>query len=149
MNDGRYDQRQVHRDNRDRDHSSRPCTCAGGDVASTAVKLSTIRFQIQAYEPPSEVRLLSDAMYTKTLQASSRLGLRFTPEQVANGYKRHLEELRLQLLDQGYLIIEGQQETRVGYLCPQPVDSGCPSRPVEQTASEIADGDGPTLSTIE
>jgi hypothetical protein len=88
-------------------------------------------------------------MYTKTLQASSRLGHHFTPEQVANGYKRHLEELRLQLLDQGYLIIEGQQETRVGHLCPQPVGSGCPSRPVEHTASEIASGVGPALSAIE
>jgi hypothetical protein len=54
------------------------------------------------------VRMVSDLTYTELLSQALRKGWRYTPEQVESGYRRHFEEFKLQLIDQGYTILVGE-----------------------------------------
>jgi hypothetical protein len=51
------------------------------------------------------VRMVSDLTYTELLSQALRKGWRYTPEQIQSGYRRHFEEFKLQLIDQGYMIL--------------------------------------------
>jgi hypothetical protein len=55
-----------------------------------------------------ELGVVSDAVYSQLLQGAMAKGHRFTPEQIASGRRRHQEELRLRLIDQGVRIVAGQ-----------------------------------------
>ncbi len=79
----------------------------------------------------TQVWLLSRAIYTAILCRSFEQGHRFAPEQMGNGYKRHREELRLQLLDRGYTILRGEE---AGLMQDPPFRSldECLSRSVQQ-----------------
>ena len=54
------------------------------------------------------VRAASDAEYREILRQAWSKGLRFTPEQIKRGARRHFEELKLQLIDKGYVILAGE-----------------------------------------
>jgi hypothetical protein len=54
------------------------------------------------------VRMVSEATYTELLRQAMSKGWRYTPEQIERGYERHFEELKLQLIDQGYRIVIGE-----------------------------------------
>jgi hypothetical protein len=54
------------------------------------------------------VRMVSDLTYTELLSQALGKGWRYTPEQIESGYRRHLEEFKLQLIDQGYTIVVGE-----------------------------------------
>ena len=57
------------------------------------------------------VRLASDDAYMEIARQAWRKGWRFTPEQIEDGAMRHFEELKLQLIDQGYIIVPGEAGT--------------------------------------
>ena len=54
------------------------------------------------------VRIASDDAYMEIMRQAWTKGWRFTPEQVEDGAMRHFEELKLQLLDQGYIVLPGE-----------------------------------------
>lgn len=56
----------------------------------------------------SQLRLMSAVIYTDLLRQAEGKGHRFSPESITKGYERHLEELRLQLIDAGYKIVAGE-----------------------------------------
>jgi hypothetical protein len=56
----------------------------------------------------SDVRALSDATYGELLRQACSKGHWYTPEQMENGYRRHFEELKLRLQDEGYIILVGE-----------------------------------------
>jgi hypothetical protein len=51
------------------------------------------------------VRTASAELYSGILIRACENGWRYTRSQIKNGFKRHLGELKLQLLDQGYTIV--------------------------------------------
>jgi hypothetical protein len=58
--------------------------------------------------PESAVRFISDLTYTELLSQAMKKGWRYTPAQIESGYRRHFEEFKLQLIDQGYTIVVGE-----------------------------------------
>jgi hypothetical protein len=52
--------------------------------------------------------MMSAMAYTELLRQALGKGWRYTPEQIECGYRRHFEEFKLQLLDQGYTIVVGE-----------------------------------------
>ena len=56
----------------------------------------------------AEIQIVSDAAYTGLLRQALNKGWRFAPEQIEKGYRRHFEELKLQLINQGYTILAGE-----------------------------------------
>ena len=56
----------------------------------------------------STARLVSDVTYTELLTQAMEKGWRYTPAQIESGYRRHFEEFKLQLIDQGYTIVVGE-----------------------------------------
>jgi hypothetical protein len=59
----------------------------------------------------AEAKRLSDAVYTWLLDQAIGKGHHYSPEAIASGYKRHFEELKVQLIDQGYRILAGEAGT--------------------------------------
>jgi len=59
----------------------------------------------------AEAKRLSDAVYTWLLDQAIEKGHHYSPEAIASGYKRHFEELKVQLIDQGYRILAGEAGT--------------------------------------
>ena len=57
------------------------------------------------------VRIASDNTYMKIMRQAWSKGWRFTSEQIEDGARRHFEELKLQLVDQGYIILPGEAGT--------------------------------------
>ena len=55
-----------------------------------------------------ELRRMSDAAYTELLRQAERKGHTFSAGSIANGYRRHLEELRQRLIGAGYTILAGE-----------------------------------------
>lgn len=53
-------------------------------------------------------RIVSELTYTELLRQAMSKGWRYTPEQIERGYRRHFEEFKLQLIDQGYTIVVGE-----------------------------------------
>jgi hypothetical protein len=53
-------------------------------------------------------RMVSELTYTELLRQAMSKGWRYTPEQIESGYKRHFEEFKVQLIDQGYTIVVGE-----------------------------------------
>lgn len=51
------------------------------------------------------VRTASAKLYSDILGRACRNGWRYPRSQIENGLKRHLEELKLQLVDRGYTIV--------------------------------------------
>ena len=51
------------------------------------------------------VRTASAELYSDILIRACRNGWRYSLSQIENGFKRHLGELKLQLVDQGYTIV--------------------------------------------
>lgn len=51
------------------------------------------------------VRILSARAYSDLLLQAYQKGWRYPRSQVENGFKRHFEELKLQLIAQGYQIV--------------------------------------------
>jgi hypothetical protein len=56
----------------------------------------------------SAARSVSDLTYTELLTQAMKKGWRYSPTQIENGYRRHFEEFKLQLIDQGYTIVVGE-----------------------------------------
>ena len=56
----------------------------------------------------SAARFVSDLTYTELLRQAMAKGWRYTPTQIESGYRRHFEEFKLQLIDQGYTIVVGE-----------------------------------------
>jgi hypothetical protein len=56
----------------------------------------------------ADAKIVSDAIYTDLLCRALRKGWRYTPEQIESGYRRHFEEFKLRLIDQGYTILVGE-----------------------------------------
>jgi hypothetical protein len=56
----------------------------------------------------AEARMISEMTYAELLGQALKKGWRFTPEQIESGYRRHFEEFKLQLIDQGYTILAGE-----------------------------------------
>jgi hypothetical protein len=54
------------------------------------------------------LKAASNAEYKDILRQAWSKGLRFTPEQIERGARRHFEELKLQLIDKGYVILAGE-----------------------------------------
>ncbi|MER9236949.1 hypothetical protein NKI56_34010 [Mesorhizobium sp. M0622] len=52
-------------------------------------------------------RAVSAELYSDILIRACRNGWRYPRSQIENGFKRHLRELKLQLVDQGYMIVPG------------------------------------------
>ena len=59
----------------------------------------------------AEAKMLSDAVYTWLLDQAIKKGHYYSPEVIASGYRRHFEELKMQLIDQGYTILAGEAGT--------------------------------------
>lgn len=55
----------------------------------------------------ADVRFASAWAYSDLLLQAYRKGWRYTPSAIESGFKRHFEELKLQLIDQGYTIVLG------------------------------------------
>ena len=53
------------------------------------------------------VRTTSAELYSDILIQACRNGWRYPRSQIESGFKRHLGELKLQLIDQGYAIVPG------------------------------------------
>ena len=51
------------------------------------------------------LRAVSAELYSDILIRACRKGWRYPRSQIESGFKRHLGELRLQLVDQGYTIV--------------------------------------------
>ena len=51
------------------------------------------------------VRAASAELYSDILIQACRNGWRYPRSQIENGFKRHFEELKLQLIDQGYTVV--------------------------------------------
>jgi hypothetical protein len=51
------------------------------------------------------VRAASAGLYSDILIRACRNGWRYPRPQIENGFKRHFEELKLQLIDQGYTVV--------------------------------------------
>jgi hypothetical protein len=68
-----------------------------GDKAKARVLLSE-----------AAAKMVSELTYTELLRQAMGKGWRYTPEQIESGYKRHFEEFKLQLIDQGYTIVVGE-----------------------------------------
>lgn len=51
------------------------------------------------------VRTASARLYSDILSRACRNGWRYPRPQIENGFKRHFEELKLQLIDQGYTVV--------------------------------------------
>jgi len=83
-------------------------------ISALAIGLSAMpaRAGDKAGEPrvttEAAVRMIGNLTYTEILRRAWRNGWRFTPEQIESGYRRHFEELKLQLIDQGFLILGGE-----------------------------------------
>jgi hypothetical protein len=58
-----------------------------------------------------EVKMISDFTYAELLGQAMKRGWRYTPAQIESGYRRHFEEFKLQLIDQGYVILAGEAGT--------------------------------------
>ena len=58
-----------------------------------------------------ELKRLSDAVYSWLLDQAIQKGHFYSPEVIASGYKRHFEELKVQLIGQGYIILVGEAGT--------------------------------------
>ena len=51
---------------------------------------------------------LSDLVYGEILHQALSKGWRYTPDQIASGYRRHFEEMKLRFIDEGYVILAGE-----------------------------------------
>ena len=71
--------------------SARPCLSQG---AQTNAKLIS----------EAAVKAASAELYSDILVRACRNGWRYPRSQIENGFKHHLAELKLQLIDQGYTI---------------------------------------------
>lgn len=60
-----------------------------------------------------KVREISAKQYTDLLRLACFNGFRYRQEVIRNGYRRHYEELRLSLIDQGYTIIPDLKPTHL------------------------------------
>jgi hypothetical protein len=54
------------------------------------------------------VKMISDLTYADLLGQAMKRGWCYTPAQIESGYRRHFEEFKLQLMDQGYIILAGE-----------------------------------------
>ena len=57
------------------------------------------------------VRIASDDAYMEIVRQAWSKGWRFTIEQIESGSRRHFEEFKLRLIDDGYLILSGEAGT--------------------------------------
>lgn len=58
-----------------------------------------------------EVRILSARLYRNILITACRNGWRYPRKQVVHGFKRHFQELRLQLSNDGYTIVSATERS--------------------------------------
>ncbi len=82
-------------------------------LAMLAVAISGPAYARDKIEPrkpisEAEIQIVSDVAYTGLLRQALSKGWRFSPEQIEKGYRRHFEELKLQLINQGYTILPGE-----------------------------------------
>lgn len=56
----------------------------------------------------AELQRMSRAAYTELLRQAMSKGHSYSAASIANGYRRHLEELRLTLIGVGYTILAGE-----------------------------------------
>ena len=56
----------------------------------------------------ADLRRMSAVAYTELLRQAAGKGHTYSAKSVANGYRRHLEELRLRLIGAGYTILAGE-----------------------------------------
>jgi len=56
----------------------------------------------------NELKSISDAVYSQMISGALKRGHHFAPELIEKGFNRHFQELRLQLLDDGYVILKGE-----------------------------------------
>lgn len=57
------------------------------------------------------VKAASAELYSNILVRACRNGWRYPRSQIENGFKRHLAELKLQLIDQGYTVVPDMTAT--------------------------------------
>jgi hypothetical protein len=79
-------------------------------IISATLLLLSLFGQVLAADGPrrigaADLRRISDAQYEAYLLGARMKGHAFPPDQVANGYQRSYEELKLRLIDRGYEII--------------------------------------------
>src|SRR4051812_6156653 len=55
--------------------------------------------------PQKGWRTASARLYSDILSRACRNGWRYPRTQIENGFRRHFEELKLQLIDQGYIVV--------------------------------------------
>jgi hypothetical protein len=85
-------------------------------IAMLALLVALVSQPVQASDKAKARVLLSEAAakmvseltYTELLRQAMGKGWRYTPEQIESGYKRHFEEFKVQLIDQGYTIVVGE-----------------------------------------
>jgi hypothetical protein len=56
------------------------------------------------------VKIASAYAYSDLLRKAYRNGRRYTPSAIETGFRRHFEEFKLQLIDQGYTITPGDTD---------------------------------------
>jgi hypothetical protein len=56
----------------------------------------------------SEARAISDATYGEILRQACNKGYCFTPAEMESGYRRHFQEFKLRLENEGYIILVGE-----------------------------------------
>ena len=66
------------------------------------------RFDRQKTISEMELRRMSDAAYTELLRQAERKGHSYSARSIANGYRRHFEELRARLIGTGYTILAAE-----------------------------------------
>ena len=72
-------------------------------AASAAADKPASRFISEA-----ALHRISDLIYEEIFRQAQSKGWRYTPAQIASGYRRHFEEMRLRFLDEGYVILAGE-----------------------------------------
>ena len=77
--------------------SATPSLC--GDAGAQSISI-----------PEHALRIASARAYSHVLRQAYRNGHRYTSSAIENGFLRHFEELRLQLLDKGWTITPSSEQ---------------------------------------
>ena len=84
-----------------------------GMLAATLIASAGRCWSEDSYKPISEeaLRTASAQMYSSILAQQCLQGRRYPQSRIANGFKRHFEEMRLQMVAGGYSIVPDLKES--------------------------------------